>query len=109
MIENTRIRAEMKKDVPNAQLGRLVNLVVYQIHEYIKSGFQVVGIIGSNRSPNCGVETTSDNNSEINGMGLFIEKISSRLLEDRITVPTIGIKGTDDLREKLEKLMQLAL
>lgn len=33
VIENTRIRAEMKKDIPNAQLDQLVDYVVYQILE----------------------------------------------------------------------------
>ena len=76
VVENTRIRSEMKKNIPNAQLEQLVDYVVYQILEYIKYGFKVVGIIGANRSPNCGVDTTSDKNTEIEGMGLFMEKIS---------------------------------
>ncbi len=108
VIENTRIRAEMKKDIPNAQLDRLADHVVYQIFEYIKSGFQVVGIIGANRSPNCGVDTTSDNNAEISGMGLFVEKISFRLLEKKISIPMIGVKGMDNLQEKLQQLILMA-
>ena len=73
VIENTRIRAEMKKDIPNGQLDQLADYVVYQILEYLKYEFKVVGIIGANRSPNCGVDTTSDNNTEMKGMGLFME------------------------------------
>ena len=62
-------------------------------------------MIGANRSPNCGVDTTSDYNAEINGMGLFVEKIVKRLSEENISVPMIGIKGTDNIREKLQQLI----
>lgn len=106
VIENTRIRVEMKKDIPNNQLDRLVDYVVYQILEYIKYGFKVVGIIGANRSPNCGVDTTSDNNAEVKGMGLFMEKISCRLSEKNISIPMIGLKGIDNILEKLNPLLK---
>lgn len=60
VVENTRIRAEMKKDNLNEKLNKLVEYVIQQIVEYHKYGFDIIGIIGANRSPNCGVETTSD-------------------------------------------------
>lgn len=104
VVENTRIRTEMKKDIPNARLDQLADYVVYQIDEYIKYGFEVVGIIGANRSPSCGVDTTSDNNTETKGRGLFMEKISSRLSEKNIFIPMIGLKGTDNISEKLSPL-----
>ena len=106
MIENTRIRAEMKKDIPNGQLDQLADYVVYQILEYLKYEFKVVGIIGANRSPNCGVDTTSDNNTEMKGMGLFMEKISCRLSEKSVSIPMIGLKGTDDISDKLSPLIE---
>lgn len=106
VVENTRIRTEMKKDIPNARLDQLVDYVIYQISEYLKYGFKVVGIIGANRSPNCGVDTTSDNNAEVKGSGLFIEKISSQLSEKNIFIPMIGLKGTDNVSDKLRPLLK---
>ena len=79
VVENTRIRKEMKEDGANRELAKLADRIVQQILEYDKSGFEIVGMVGANRSPNCGVDTTSDRNEEISGMGLFIEEISSRL------------------------------
>ena len=108
VIENTRIRSVMKADGVNIKLTKLADHVVQQIMEYKKYGFEIIGIIGANRSPNCGVETTSDNNTEIRGMGLFIEKISSRLLREKISIPMVGIKGTDNLQEKLQQMMLMA-
>ena len=105
MVENTRIRSAMQNDDSNLKLTRLADYVVQHIMEYKKYGFEVIGIIGANRSPNCGVETTSDNDAEINGMGLFIDKIFCQLLRENISIPMIGIKGTDNIQEKLQQLI----
>ena len=106
VVENTRIRAEMKKDTANAKLNQLADYVMQQIIEYDKFGFEIVGIIGANRSPNCGVDTTSDNNAETRGMGLFMEKISDKLSDADISIPMIGIKGSDNISEKLQQLVK---
>ena len=105
VVENTRIRSAMQNDESNFKLTRLADYVVQHIMEYKKYGFEVIGIIGANRSPNCGVETTSDNDAEINGMGLFIEKIFHQLLRENISISMIGIKGTDNIQEKLQQLI----
>lgn len=109
VAENTRIRSAMKNDSTNMKLSRLADYVVQQIIEYKKYGFEIIGIIGANRSPNCGVETTSDNNAEINGMGLSVEKIVNQLLQENMSVPMIGIKGTDNIQEKLHQLVNREL
>ena len=109
VVENTRIRSAMKNDSTNMKLSRLADYVVQQIIEYKKYGFEIIGIIGANRSPNCGVETTSDNNAEINRMGLFVEKIVNQLLQENMSVPMIGIKGTDNIQEKLHQLVNREL
>lgn len=105
VVENTRIRSAMRTGEPKIRLTKLADYVVQQIMEYKKYGFEVIGIVGANRSPNCGIETTSDNNAEIHGMGLFIEKIILQLLRDNISIPMIGIKGTDNVQEKLQQFM----
>ncbi len=104
VIENTRIRSEMKRDCYRSKLSSLADYVVQQILEYKNYGFEVIGIIGANRSPNCGVDTTSDDNEEISGMGLFMEKISLQLSEKNVSIPMIGLKGTDDIQQKLQRL-----
>ena len=105
VVENTRIRKEMKEDGANRKLAKLADYVVQQILEYDKSGFEIVGMVGANRSPNCGVDTTSDRNEEISGMGLFIEEISSRLSNMDITIPMIGLKGNDNIIERIQLLL----
>lgn len=71
--ENTRIRRAMEKDGPRQKREALADLVSEQVQEYRRHGFQVLGIVGANRSPNCGVETTSDFDREVEGRGAFME------------------------------------
>ena len=106
-VENTRIRHAMSDDPESPAARRLQMLAdqtVYQIREYLKHGFKVLGIIGANRSPNCGVETTSDGGAEVKGMGLFMEALRERLEAEGLRIPMTGLKGPDDLDEKLKEM-----
>jgi len=105
VVENTRIREAMKKEPCDSRLNELAGDVVRQILEYRKYGFQVVGIVGANRSPNCGVETTSDRNNEVGGMGLFMSKIAGLLTGEGVAVPMLGLKASDNITEKLDRLV----
>ena len=51
------------------------------------------------------VSYTHLRNEEISGMGLFIEEISSRLSNMDITIPMIGLKGNDNIIERLQQLL----
>lgn len=95
VIENTRIRESMNKPDAVEILNKLVNQVVFQIEEYINNGFSVAGVIGINRSPSCGVNTTSKNNKEVNGEGVFIERLRNKLKEKGINIDMIGIKALE--------------
>ncbi len=106
VVENTRIRKEMEKEEPGRKLSLLIDYVTEQILEYQKYGFEIVGIVGANRSPNCGVDTTSNDNQEIPGMGLFMEGIFNNLSSAGITIPMIGLKATDNISAKLRELLK---
>ena len=104
-VENTRIRKEMQTTDAYKTLMDLVNHVMQQIMEYHKHGFEICGIIGANRSPNCGVETTSDNNEEISGKGIFMGELEKRIESAHVKIPLIGIKDSDNLEEKIRVLI----
>jgi len=95
VVENTRIRQELEKTVPNEIINNFVNQIIFQIEEYIKNGFKIMGIIGVNRSPSCGVNTTSKNNQEVAGEGVFIEILRKALEEKGIIIDMIGIKSSE--------------
>lgn len=50
VVENTRIRKAMQEPSVSAQLSVLTEFVMRQIFEYHKHGFEVIGIVGINRS-----------------------------------------------------------
>ena len=83
----------------------LTDYVMQQILEYHRYGFEILGIIGANRSPNCVVETTSDYGEETPGKGVFIEGLTGRLSEEKLDVPLLGIKNTDDAVERVRALL----
>ena len=108
VVENTRIRRAMAQAEPSRRLARLVADTMAQLLEYRRSGFQVVGILGANRSPCCGVDTTSQDDQEVPGMGVFLEALSRRLEEVGWKIPMVGFRGTDDAVETVQRLLERA-
>ena len=92
VVENTRIRHAMGQPEAAARLRELTDQVVRQLREYRKHGFDVLGIVGVDRSPCCGVNTTSDQDRELPGRGVFMTALQTALEEAGLTVPVIGIK-----------------
>jgi len=90
--ENSRIRKTMCQSPFIVKMNHLAQHVVCQISEYVKNGFEVKGVIGINRSPSCGVESTSNHNKEVNGKGIFIEELYNLLIKQNIHIEFIGIK-----------------
>ena len=87
VAENTRIRRAMGQPEASARLRELTDQVVWQIREYQKHGFAVLGIVGVDRSPCCGVNTTSDQDRELPGRGVFIASLRAALESAGLTVP----------------------
>ena len=106
--ENTRIRRAMGQSPARERLDALVEQTVWQIMEYHRHGFQVLGVIGANRSPNCGVETTSDHDMEVPGKGLFMDALSRRLAQEDLTLPMLGLKRPEDAGKALSSLLNSA-
>ena len=92
VVENTRIRRAMGEPEAAARLQELTSQVIRQIREYRKHGFTVLGIVGVDRSPCCGVNTTSDQDRELPGRGVFVAAIQTALETAGLAVPVIGVK-----------------
>lgn len=90
--ENTRIRAMMKEEPAASRMKELVRQVADQIREYRKHHFNILGIVGINRSPSCGVDTTSKNNREVKGSGVFMDALEMELKEMDLSISFMGIK-----------------
>jgi predicted secreted protein len=104
--ENTRIRNELLKDKNKQHIKELISGTLYQVDEYLKNGFNIQGVIGVNRSPSCGVDTTSKNNEEVLGEGVFIKALRELLESKGIELKIVGIK-TSEVEESLKKVKNL--
>ena len=102
--ENTRIRMMMNQRSAMKKITQLVQDLIFQILEYQNYDFDIRGIVGINRSPTCGVDTTSKNNQEVEGEGVFIEALRNELKKNKIHVKIVGIKAFEP--EKAVKAMQ---
>lgn len=104
--ENTRIRGLLSEARQIDTLRKMADELVRQVEQYQSHGLQVLGVLGVDRSPSCGVETTSRNGSEVPGRGVFLEVLSGKLAESGIALPMIGTK-THDRAASIEKVRAL--
>lgn len=106
VVENTRIREALGSSSSARTLKAIVDQLVFQIEEYQKHGFSILGILGINRSPSCGIDTTSANNQEVKGEGVLMKLLHEELTRKNIHIQMIGIKGQDigDAVERVKKL-----
>lgn len=103
--ENSRIRELISNEAHIKTLQNKAEEIVSQIIEYKKFGFDVIGVIGVNRSPSCGVETTSIHGEERSGKGIFMEVLSNALLTHGVPLRMIGSK-TGEKDQSVEKIRQ---
>jgi predicted secreted protein len=79
-------------------LDAVVQDVIFQIKEYRFQGFEIVGIVGKNGSPSCGVESSYAGGKHVDGIeGIFIMRLREALKNEKLDVP---IKGVDDHRQE---------
>jgi predicted secreted protein len=107
-----RIRELMSEKGPITVLRNKAAEILKQIQDYQQYGFQILGVIGVNRSPSCGIETTSRNGEEWAkaptgqaGQGVFMEVFSETLSTNGISLRMIGTK-TSEKERSLEKIRQ---
>lgn len=93
--EDTRVALRMNEESSRNLCHQIVSNIIYQIDEYRKHGFQIIGLVGINCSPTCGVETTWSNDREHLGQGVFIKMINDELVKRQISMKMVGIKAKD--------------
>jgi predicted secreted protein len=91
------IRDGLELPEAHVRLGLLIDQVIYQIKEYRYQGFHIVGILGNNTSPSCGVETSCCEPEDRQREGVFIRLLRERLRAEGLE---IGFKGIDEQRQQ---------
>ena len=90
------IRAEMEKPENRAQCARIAQEVIGLIEDYQECGITVLGVLGKNGSPTCGVEKTWFD-GVAPGSGVFIEQLELELNRRRTSVRLAGVQDSDPL------------
>jgi uncharacterized protein YbbK (DUF523 family) len=93
--EDTRVAARMNEAPAREVCERLAAEVAQQVGEYTRHGFEVVGILGINGSPTCGLETNWRDGAEPAGPGVFILALMGRLEAEGLAIPFRGVKASD--------------
>lgn len=91
--EDTRIAHRLAEEKSQDILHKIVEDLVYQVQEYRKNGFTILGIVGMNGSPSCGVELTWAEDREKHGPGAFIRILKEELERNGLAIPMRGIKA----------------
>ena len=68
--EDTRVAELMESPAGRACCRDVASRVVLQVEQYVRNGFAVVGVLGVNGSPTCGVETGWRADVEVRGPGV---------------------------------------
>ncbi len=90
--EDTRVGWLMAGEQGQAFCRHIVNDLLFQIEEYQKNGFEVVGLVGINGSPTCGVEISWFDDQESTEPGVFIRLLREALAAKNLDLPMRGIK-----------------
>jgi predicted secreted protein len=88
------VESELRTPSGTALSRSLARKLVEQIRTYRDCGIHVLGILGKNGSPSCGVEETWAK-GVCAGTGAFIEQLAAELSEQGIVIEMTGIRDSE--------------
>jgi len=91
--EDSRVAIRMSEEQAQTMCFKMAGDLAYQVEEYRENGFAVLGVIGINGSPTCGVEQTWADNQEVQSNGVFIEILDEECQKRGIGLPMRGIRA----------------
>ena len=92
--EDTRVATLMQHFTAKAICDKLAKDVLYQAEEYAKNGFDVLGVLGINGSPTCGVEFNWGDDCEEPRPGVFMQAIQDACKERAFILPMRGVRAS---------------
>jgi len=87
--EHVHIRSGLDTRPARAACRAMARDLVYQIRQYLDCGVKVLGVLGKNGSPACGVEQTW-RFERGPGAGVFIEELKAELAAAGVDLPLTG-------------------
>ena len=104
------VRVGLEYPAGMERLQRLIDDLIFTIQEYLFQGIEVLGIVGKEGSPACGVSSTWYNKSgHCDGQGVFIRELKKKLMHNKLDIPVIGVADhkQNEAIEWLEKQQTL--
>lgn len=98
-----------KKSYNNGYRGYCRKLsieILKQIENYLSKNYKILGIIGVEFSPNCGVYRIDNGSKNISGKGIFIEELENEMQTKTFQIPIIGA-NLNNISKTVEKLQLL--
>ena len=87
------IREALAEEEGRQCCRQIARQLVYQIQEYQRHGFEIVGVVGNDGSPACGVDRTYDHEKgQGQGAGTFIAVLRKEFARNDIHVPFIAVQ-----------------
>jgi len=85
------VRVGMESPAGMKRLERLIDDQIFTMREYLFQGFEIVGILGKQGSPACGVTRTWLDNLRQDGQGVWIRELKKRLATEKLDIPVHGV------------------
>lgn len=86
------VRVGLEHPAGMERLQRIIDDLIFTIKEYQFQGMEVLGIIGKEGSPACGVNLTWYNETgHGTGQGVFIRELRKKLKQNKLDVPVTGV------------------
>ncbi len=93
------LRQALEMEPSRVIMRRFAADTVFQMKEYLFQGYKVLGVVGNDGSPSCGVAQTHDlQNKPGPGQGVYIEELRALMAKEGLTIPVIG--NVDGQEEK---------
>ncbi|MBN1458655.1 MAG: hypothetical protein JXA57_03905 [Armatimonadetes bacterium] len=104
------IREALLEGKGESACDRLVALVLRDVNEYLQHGFEVIGVIGNDGSPACGVNITSYLEGEASGEGAFMMKLRKELTTRGLDLPFVALRDHEwaERTAEIKKLLAAA-
>ena len=91
--EDSRVGDLMQRPSGRMCCREIAERACRQVVEYVRNGFDVVGVLGINGSPTCGVETAWSDGLETTGPGILIRELQEACARRQLSIPIRGIKA----------------
>ncbi len=93
--EDTRVARRMAEEDNQTICRVLAQPLAFQVEQYQQNGFEVVGLLGINGSPTCGIEIIWANDREEQGPGIFIQLLDKACRERGVSLRQRGIRARE--------------